>query len=73
MDDLTPEDRINMNEYFGKQIDPQDWQQLRVTIEDYQSSSTTKRDILYWSDKNKIFYFIRAPRKNNKIPLSIIW
>ena len=73
MDDLTPEDRINMNEYFGKQIDPQDWQRLRVVIEDYQSPSTTKRDILYWSDKNKIFYFIRAPRKNNKIPLSIIW
>ena len=73
MNDLTPEDRINMNEYFGKQIDPQDWQQLRVIIEDYQSSSTTKRDILYWSDKNKRFYFIRAPRKNNKIPLSIIW
>ena len=73
MDDLTTEDRINMNKYFGKQIDPQDWQQLRVIIEDYQSSSTTKRDILYWSDKNKRFYFIRAPQKNNKIPLSIIW
>ena len=51
MDDLTPEDRINMNEYFGKQSDPQDWQESRVTIKDYQSSSTTKRDILYWSDK----------------------
>ena len=73
MDDITPEDRTNMNNYFGKEIDPHDWQHLKDIIEDYQSSSTTKRCILYWSDKIKRFYFIRAPQKNNKIPLSIIW
>ena len=72
MDEITPEDRTKMNNYFGEEIDPHDWQHLKAIIEDNQSSSTTKRDILYWSDKNQRFYFIRAPQKNNKIPLSII-
>jgi hypothetical protein len=72
-DNLTPEDRTNMNNYFGKRIDPHDWQHLKAIMEDNQSSSTTKRDILTGRNKNKRFYFIRAPQKNNKIPLSIIW
>ena len=51
-DNLTPEDRTNMNNHFGKEIDPHDWQHLKAIIEDNQSSSTTKRDILYWPEKN---------------------
>ena len=70
--DPTPEDRIEMIKYFGKQIDPHDWQHLKAIIEDY-GTSTIKRDIIFWSDKNKRFYFVRAPQKNNQIPLSIIW
>ena len=71
-DNLAPEDTTNMNNYVGSERDPKDWHHLQAIIEDYRTS-TIKRDILYWSDKKKRFHFIRAPQKNNKIPLSIIW
>ena len=70
--DPTPEDRIDMIKYFGKHIDPQDWQHIKEMLED-NASQTIKFDILYWSDKNKRGYLIRAPKKNNKMPISIIW
>ena len=63
----TPEDRIEMIKYFGKQIDPHDWQHIKEMLED-NTSQTIKFDILDWSDKDKRGYLIRAPKKNSKIP-----
>ena len=48
--DPTPEDRIEMMEYFGKIIDPHDWQHIKEMLED-NASHTIKFDILYWSEK----------------------
>ena len=68
----TPEDRIEMIKYFGKHIALKDWQHIKEMLED-NASQTINFDILYWSDKNKRGYLIRAPKKNNKMPISIIW
>jgi hypothetical protein len=56
---LTKKDKAEMLHYLGFEVDEHDWKSIKEMI-DQVKSDKPKYDILYWSNKNKQGYIVRA-------------
>ena len=61
---LTKKDKAEMLDYLGFEVDEHDWKSIKEMI-DQVKSDKPKYDILYWSNKNKQGYIVRANKIRN--------
>ena len=62
---LTLRDKKEMIDSLGYEVDSEDWTHIKEMLEQIRTDKP-KYDILYWSDKNKCGYIIRANKNNLK-------
>ena len=56
---LTKNDKAEMLSYLGFEVDEHDWTSIKELLEQVRKDKP-KYDILYWSDKSKRGYIVRA-------------
>ena len=60
---LNKEEKAEMLSYLGFEVDEHDWTSIKGLLEQLRKEKP-KYDILYWSDKSKRGYIVRAIKIN---------